>query len=134
MKYRLPENKDAGLLVLRILSGAFMLFGHGLSKLKAFGEKFHTFSDPLGVGHETSYLLTVFSEFFCSILLIVGLFTRFASVTLIITMLIAAFVIHSDDPWNKQEFALLYVIPCLALIISGPGKYSLDRKIRCTKS
>ena len=42
-------------------------------------------------------------------------------------MVVAAFVQHFGDPWGKKEFALLYAIPFAMLIITGGGKYGLDR-------
>ena len=44
-------------------------------------------------------------------------------------MLVAIFIIHGDDPWKKQEFATLYLIPYIALAFSGGGRYSVDRKL-----
>ena len=41
-------------------------------------------------------------------------------------MIIAAFVIHGDDPFKKMEMALLFLIAYLVIMISGPGKISLD--------
>jgi putative oxidoreductase len=55
-----------------------------------------------------------------------GLFTRLSVIPLIITMLVAAFVAHAGDPFSSKEPALLYLIPYLALLFSGPGKFSLD--------
>ena len=51
-KFLLKGDKDFALLFLRIFIGSFMLFGHGWNKLTAFGEYFHSFSDPLGLGPE----------------------------------------------------------------------------------
>ena len=53
-----------------------------------------------------------------------------AAVPLLVTMLVAAFVVHADDPWGKKEFALLYAIPALSLIFTGGGRFSLDQVIR----
>jgi putative oxidoreductase len=41
-------------------------------------------------------------------------------------MLVAAFVVHGDDPWSKKELALLYAIPFLTLGLTGPGRFSID--------
>ena len=41
-------------------------------------------------------------------------------------MLVAAFIIHADDGWGKQEFPLLYAFVFLALAFTGSGQYSLD--------
>jgi len=130
MKYtRKSYNINLGLLLLRVLIGGFMLLQHGLPKLASFSKSFHSFSDPLGVGSEISYLLAVFAEFVCSILVMIGLFTRFAVIPLIITMLVAAFIIHGDDPFSKKEFALIYAIPFIALFFTGAGDYSIDNRL-----
>lgn len=126
-KFLLTGDRDLSLLFLRIFIGGFMLFGHGWGKLTAFGEYFHSFSDPLGFGPEISYILTVFAEVLCSVFIILGLFTRFAAIPLAITMIVAAFVILKNESWNDKEFALLYLIPYITIFFAGPGKYSLDR-------
>lgn len=117
---------DFGLLLLRVSVGAMMLFSHGWGKLTNFATFSEQFADPLGVGSTTSLTLTVFAEFFCSIALILGLATRLAAIPLLITMLVAAFVIHAADPWPKQEFPLLFAIIYASLIFLGSGRYSVD--------
>lgn len=114
-----------GLLVMRLGAGAFML-GHGWGKLANFGDLSTKFADPLGVGTVASLGLTVFAEFFCALLVMLGLGTRLAVIPLLITMLVAAFAIHGGDPWSKQEFPLLYAVVWLGLLFIGPGRYSLD--------
>jgi putative oxidoreductase len=129
-----PQCADSragwGLFVLRVSVGGFMLFGHGLKKLMAFGELSSRFSDPLGVGSQASLSLAVFAEVFCAAALILGLATRWAAIPLIVTMLVAAFLVHTADPWAKKEFALLYLIPFLTLLIAGPGRAALDNVLR----
>ncbi len=120
---------DTGLLLLRIGIASLMLFGHGFDKLVGFSEKAVHFPDPLGVGSVASLGLTVFAEFFCSVAILFGFFTRYATVPLIITMLVAIFIIHGDDPWSKKEFATLYLLPYLTLLFSGSGRYSVDFKL-----
>jgi putative oxidoreductase len=104
-----------------------MAFGHGLGKLTGFGQRSANFADPLGVGSSFSLSLVVFAEFFCSLALVLGLLTRGAVVPLIITMVVAAFVIHGDDPFGKKELALMFLGSFVTVFIAGPGKYSLDR-------
>ena len=121
-----PMLVGIGLLLLRVFLGGFMLAAHGWGKMMKFGKLSSKFPDPLGVGSAFSLSLTIFAEVFCALLLIVGLFTRVAAVPLLITMLVAAFVIHGGDPWKKKEFALLYAVPFLTLVFTGAGRYSLD--------
>jgi putative oxidoreductase len=121
---------DLGLLVVRVCAGLGMLGAHGWSKLSRFAELAPRFSDPLGVGTTTSLTLAVFAEVGCSILLIVGLGTRLAAIPLAFTMAIAAFVVHADDPWNRKELALAYLVIYVALALTGAGRFSVDARLR----
>lgn len=126
-----PKSKDLGLLFLRVIVGGGMLFGHGIGKMNlllAGGEI--SFPDPLGVGATTSLFLAVFAEVFCSLLLMLGLFTRAALIPLVFTMFIALFMIHLSDPFATQEKAILYGTAYITLSLTGPGMYALDEKLR----
>lgn len=115
-----------GLFVLRAGSGGLMIYGHGLAKLTGFAEKAERFADPFGLGGPISLGLATFAEFFCSILLILGLFTRLAAIPLLVTMLTAVFFAHAADPYEKKELALVYLVPFVSLVFTGPGRFSLD--------
>lgn len=124
------EFEDISLLLLRLTFGGLMLINHGIgkmNKLMAGGEI--KFPDPLGVGAELSLQLTVFGEVVCAGLLAIGLFTRFAAIPAIITMLVAAFIVHGSDPFGDKEGALLFLIPYVILFVKGSGKYSVDNFI-----
>ncbi|MBI5661766.1 MAG: DoxX family protein [Ignavibacterium album] len=121
---------DFALLLLRTVSSAIMLFAHGLPKLNRLLAGEITFADPLGIGITFSLVLAVFSEFFCSVLIIAGLFTRVSLIPLIITMFVAGFVHHSADPFAQKEKALLFLLIFVFLFITGPGRYSLSRIIK----
>ncbi|MBX2953914.1 MAG: DoxX family protein [Leadbetterella sp.] len=122
-----PISMDLGLLILRFFSFAFMLT-HGWPKFQKVVVGNFQFGDPVGLGSGLSLGLVVFAEFFCSILIMLGLFTRTALVFNAVTMLIAAFVVHASDPFETKEMALLYLVISVALILTGPGKYALDKK------
>ncbi|MCA1759570.1 MAG: DoxX family protein [Bacteroidales bacterium] len=117
---------NAVILLVRLTVAALMIT-HGLPKLNtllAGGEI--NFPDPIGLGSVLSLVLVVFAEFFCSVLIGIGLGTRLASIPLIINMIIAAFVIHADDPIGKKEMALLYLAFYLLLLVTGSRKFSVD--------
>ena len=120
------NHVNLGLLIFRVAIGAFMLIGHGWGKLmKVFQGNFE-FGDPLGIGAAPSLVLTSFAEAICSILIIIGLKTKWATIPLIITMLVAYFVVHFSDPFGRQEKALMYLVSYILILLTGPGKYSLD--------
>ena len=122
--------RDLGLLVLRSGIGLLMVTRHGYPKLSAYKEMYSSFGDPIGLGGPTSYVLAVFAELFCSVGLIVGLATRLATVPLMVTMSVAAFVVHAADPFARKELALIYLTAFVALAILGPGAYSVDGLVR----
>ena len=123
------KNIDLSLLILRIAGGALMLT-HGISKIAPlFGTDPIQFPDPIGLGATTSLALTVFAEVFCAALLILGLATRFAAIPLLITMLVAVFVVHIADPFANQELPLLYASIYLVILIAGAGKFSIDNMV-----
>lgn len=118
---------DLGKLLLRVVMSGFMLT-HGYPKLlKLLSTEGIKFADPLGIGDLPSLLLTVFAEFVCAILILIGFKTRWAVIPLIITMIVAAFVVHGADPIGKKELALLYAAGFATIGLIGPGKYSIDR-------
>lgn len=116
------------LLIFRAGVGLMMLT-HGYPKFQRVISGEYSFGDPLGLGVEISLILAVFAEFFCSILLVLGLVSRYALVPLIIMMSVAAFIVHGDDPFGTQEKSALYLLCFVVLLIAGPGKYSLDKKL-----
>lgn len=125
--------KDIILLVVRVFIG-FAMLSHGFPKLQMLleGGKIEFF-DFLGLGPTISLTLTVFAEFVCSILLILGLFTRVALGFLIFTMIIAGFVVHGADPFEKREMSLIYLSVYLLLMTFGPGNISIDYMIEKRK-
>ena len=100
---------------------------HGLPKFdRLFGEGPVKFADPFGLGPEISLGLAIFAEVGCAILVMIGFKTRWATIPLMITMLVAAFYAHAADPFGKKELSLLFFTLFLSLLISGGGKYSVD--------
>ncbi|HAD97241.1 MAG TPA: DoxX family protein [Cryomorphaceae bacterium] len=120
---------DFGKLLLRITFGGIMIT-HGWPKaLKLVSDWGHIeFADPMGIGATASLILAVFAELVCAVLVVIGYKTRLATIPLIITMVIAAFVIHAKDPFGNKEMAILYLGAYLAIALLGPGKWSADRK------
>ena len=120
------------LFLIRITIALFMLT-HGLKKIDLLlSDEPLQFADPFGIGATASLMLTVFAEVVCSALLIIGLATRLAVLPLIITMVVAVFMIHGSDGFERQELGSIYLMVYVLLLITGSGKYSLDHLI-CRK-
>lgn len=125
------RRHDLVLLLLRLVFGLSMAYAHGwpkLNRLLSGGEV--KFLDFMGMGPEISLGLVVFAELVCALLLALGLFTRWAALPLVFTMLVAIIVAHSGDPFSEIEMALLYLTAFVSLALAGPGWYSIDAQIR----
>jgi putative oxidoreductase len=126
-KYHIPVAIDVAILILRVGTSFFMV-RHGFDKLQQLFSGHWDFPDPIGLGSTASALLTVFAEFFCSILLALGALSRPAAVILAFTMGVAAFVVHKAEGIDPQEHALLFLLIYLVIAITGPGKFSIDQR------
>lgn len=125
---------DLAALLLRVCFGFTMLFNHGWGKfLKLIGDRPIKWADPIGLGPEVSLALASFAEFFCAGALILGLFTRLATIPLIITMGVAIFIVHIGDPFNKMELPLMYITAYIAILLLGAGRFSIDHLVRGKK-
>jgi len=116
-----------GLLFLRLTFSGMMLT-HGIPKLLNLIQGDIQFGDPIGLGPTVSLILAVIGEAICPLLIILGLKTRIAAIPTIITMAIAAFIVHGSDPLGTKEMALLYLFGFTAIALLGSGRFSLDRK------
>lgn len=125
-----PRSADVALLVLRVWLGLSMALLHGWGKLENLFSGSSKFPDILGIGSTSALALAVFAEFLCSILIVVGLWTRLASLMLVIAMSVAFFIAHGaklSGPGNG-ELAFVYLAGYVVLLLAGAGKFSVDRK------
>lgn len=121
---------DAGLLVLRLWAGGVMALAHGLPKLGKLGDDPIQFADPLGLGPGLSLLCTVLTEFVGGILLACGLLTRAAAGALLFTFVVVVFVVKFDEGFKAMELGAAFLTLYVALLLLGPGRWSLDHLIR----
>ncbi|MEO9257413.1 MAG: DoxX family protein [Crocinitomicaceae bacterium] len=114
------------ILCLRILAGSFILT-HGLPKLTQLlsGNEIH-FIDPFGLGTTFTIALVVFAEVLCAIFIILGLFTRLATIPLMISLIGATLTVHAGQLFAQKELAYLYLILFATLFVFGSGKFSID--------
>ena len=130
MKKLLSTKYSAGafstaVFILRITVGALML-NHGYNKLVHFADMQPKFMNFLGLGSTVSLSMVIFAEFFCSVFLLLGLFTRLACIPLIIAMGVALWKAHHFEVFGDGEVPALYLGAYITLLLVGPGKASLD--------
>jgi putative oxidoreductase len=124
---RVPANTGLALLALRLFAGLSMLLLHGWDKVANFSSAAAGFPDAFGIGSKNMLALAVFSEVFCSALLVAGLFTRLAALAGALAMGVAFFVVNGARFSNAgAEAALLFLAGYVALLLAGGGKFSVD--------
>jgi putative oxidoreductase len=122
---------DVGFTALRISAGLMMAFGHGLSKVPP-SAGFIGAVAGLGFPMPSVFAWAAgLSELVGGLLIAAGLFTRPASLFLVVTMVVAAFMRHAADPvfsreGPSKELALLYLVTATAFLLAGSGRYGLD--------
>ena len=121
---------NIGKLILRLSAGLVML-PHGYSKLEMLvNGQADSFMNPIGLGPTFSLILAMFAELICSILIILGFFTRPAAFILAINMAVATYALFSaDKPFSGgMDFPVLFFGTFLSLIFLGGGAYAIDTK------
>ena len=101
---------------------------HGYPKLMNFSSMKDSFPDPLHIGSTLSLAGTIGAEFFCALLVLLGIATRLAAVPVVFAMSVAVFIVHASDGLQKKELGILYGLMYLALAFMGGGAFSLGNK------
>jgi putative oxidoreductase len=121
-------NNDLAALFVRLILGGLFIY-HGWQKIDDYDKIAPMFKGYLGMGPNLSFNMVIFAEFFCGILVVIGLFTRLAVIPIIITMMVVVFIVSKGSPFQKKELAVLFLALCLPVFFMGGGKYSVDRII-----
>jgi Predicted membrane protein len=113
-------------LALRISFALVLVVRHGFPTFVDWMNGVTEYPDPLSIGPRTTMAIMAFTELFCAALVSVGLFTRFASFLVAGGFFVAVFIHHWPDSLADKELPIHYLGSFLALMLIGPGKFSLD--------
>ncbi len=95
------------------------------------------------ISASTNYTVSMVAEILFALLILLGLFTRFAAISLIILTVVATAAVHWPENWStlselwkgyaissseygNYKLPLIYIIMLLPLLFNGAGKFSLD--------
>jgi putative oxidoreductase len=127
----LPDNArfaDLGLLLLRCVTGAFLIYQSHDNVLSAERmQEFVKFLTQFGFPYPQFLApLSVHAQFAAGIAFIVGLFTRWFGLITCFNFIVAVWMVHSADPLPTWWPALVLVFLGLYFGLRGSGRYGLD--------
>ena len=124
--------KSFGLLMLRISIGT-MLIHHGYEKTADIQNFADAFVRPIGLPFPIlSSYIAAYSEIYGSWLVIVGLFTRFAALSIVGTIGVAIYhaIVTAGFNIYLLELLILYMGGSLCILLLGSGDFALDRFLK----
>ncbi|WMN89587.1 DoxX family protein [Vibrio parahaemolyticus] len=127
---RILANPDLGKLVLRV-SFAFLFLLHGIHKVTGGTEFIQGLLVDHGLPAFVAYGVYL-GEVAAPILMIIGLYTRLASVVVAGTCLMVIYLLNMGDLFALNKFGAwavegigVYLFASIAIMFLGSGKYAL---------
>ncbi|WP_248904671.1 DoxX family protein [Halocatena marina] len=132
------SNTDTWSPIFTRLALGIVMIVHGAGKLFGAGPSAMPISDfagaIAGIGFPAASVLAWLAaliEFGGGILVLVGLFTRYAALGIALNMLIATAFVHLPNGFSNSgggyEYTLVLLLLALALVVSGSGKLSVTQ-------
>jgi len=122
---------DVGRLVLRLVLGILVLL-HGVNKLLNGVSGIEGMLQGLGLPGQLAYAVFL-GEVLGPIMLIFGWYARIGAGLVVVNMLVAIALVHSRDLLQLNDhgaWALelqgMYLFTALALVLTGPGRFSVN--------
>ena len=125
----LTRFEDAALLALRLMVGAFLIYGVwdnivSAERMAEFVGYLAKFGFP---GPELMAPLSVWAQFLCGVAFILGLLTRWAGLICAFNFVVAIAMVDHHGGIRGSFPAAALVLIGLYLATHGPGWFSLDR-------
>ena len=125
-------HTDAGILLTRLVLGGLFTW-HGYDAVMHYNQYLAMSKSTIGLDPALEFNLVVFSQLIGGILVALGWLTRLAVIPLFITMTVAFFVAHRNDPFFQKELSFVFWLLCMAVFVLGSGRFSVDALIQKRK-
>ena len=117
------------MLLFRIAVSAEMILVHGFKKLGVGNAQAEQVPNPLHLPEAFNYWFAVSANIFFPLLVLLGVFTRLATLPTLAATLTGYFILHWNDAAIIKDTPFIYTICFLLILLFGPGKYSVDNYI-----
>lgn len=127
----LGRYADVGTLILRVLTGAFLVYGVADNVVST--ERMREFSDFLAANRFPApgllAVLSVYTQLVCGIALILGILTRWAGAIVALHFVVAVVMVHWSQDFRGWWPAIVLVAIGIQFALAGAGRISLDAKL-----
>jgi putative oxidoreductase len=122
------RRREYAALFLRLIIGSFIIWGVQDNVFSsAHMNKFAQFLGARGVPFPLfAAYLSVYTQFVCGILILVGACVRLASIPFIVNFVAAILIAHRGDGFRDMFPALVMIFAGLFFLFHGAGKPSVD--------
>jgi putative oxidoreductase len=126
------RHKEYGPLFIRLIVGTFLVWGTqdnilSSAKMTEFAEFMRARGTPYPVA---AAHLSVYAQFVCGILYLLGAFTRHAAVVMIVNFAAAVAIAHLGHTFAQTFPALVMLCASLFFLFHGPGRLAVDEALR----
>jgi putative oxidoreductase len=124
----LDQNKDIGLLLLRLFIGIRLVYGvadnvWNWQHMVAFEDFLRTHRFPLPL---LSAIVSVYAQLACGLMILFGFYIRLAALIMIINFMVALLMVHRQDSFEAMTPALALLFANVLFLFYGAGKFSLS--------
>jgi putative oxidoreductase len=127
----LARLSDLGLLLLRAVTGAFLIYQSHDNVLSA--ERMAEFEGFLTqfnfIMPQVMAPLAVWAQFLCGIALVLGLLTRWAGLITAFVFIVAVWTVHWPEGFPGWWPALILVFLGILFATLGAGRYAVDHQL-----
>lgn len=126
----LDQNKDVGLLLLRLFVGVRLVYGV-IDNLIAW-ERMIEFRDFLALHNFplplASAVISVYAQFLSGLMFVIGYKIRLAAALMIINFLVALVMVHLRDSFEDVTPPLAMLFCSILFLFYGAGRFALQRR------
>jgi putative oxidoreductase len=126
------KHREYGMFFVRLIVGFHLIYGaadnvfswHDMLRFRDFLAANGTPFPLVGA------VVSAWAMFLCGILYILGAFTRYAAVVMILNFLAALAIAHRTGGYPPAALALVMLLSSVALLVHGPGKPAVENRLR----
>ncbi|MFL5743724.1 MAG: DoxX family protein [Niastella sp.] len=127
--HTLPAVFDWGMLLLRVAVSLEIAIVHGFKKIGVGVSQAENIPNPLHLPDAFNNVFAIAANIVFPFFVLIGLFTRLATLPTLAVTLTGYFVVHWNDSLLEKDTPFIYSLIFLVILMLGPGKYSIDNAL-----